>query len=148
QVQRARVATSEFFDAIVAWQAQHGATNGRLRRAPPIRDVLGEELRKLATAIGRGAEGIAEEEQRVELVAAQERCETLAASLARWLAQEEPDTVSWIDLEGGHGPRRRVTLACAPLDVGPILRRELFDRVPTCVLTSATLSVGSPPSFT
>ena len=36
---------------------------------------------------------------------------------------------------------------CAPLDVGPTLRRELFDRVPTCVLTSATLSVGSPPRF-
>jgi ATP-dependent DNA helicase DinG len=43
--------------------------------------------------------------------------------------------------------RRRVTLASAPLEVGPTLRRELFGRVPTCVLTSATLGVGTPPRF-
>src|SRR5262249_37914752 len=43
--------------------------------------------------------------------------------------------------------RPKVTLACAPLDVGPTLRNELFGKVPTCVLTSATLSVGSPARF-
>ena len=29
----------------------------------------------------------------------------------------------------------------------PTLRRDLFERVPRCILTSATLAVGSPPSF-
>ena len=38
-------------------------------------------------------------------------------------------------------------LARVPLDLGPILRRDLFDRVPVCILTSATLAAGSPPSF-
>jgi ATP-dependent DNA helicase DinG len=33
------------------------------------------------------------------------------------------------------------------LDVGPSLRAKLFDQVPTCILTSATLCVGSPPKF-
>ena len=31
--------------------------------------------------------------------------------------------------------------------MGPKLRSVLFDKVPTCVLTSATLCVGSPPKF-
>src|SRR5262249_42036391 len=43
--------------------------------------------------------------------------------------------------------RRRVKLASAPLDVGPKLKALLFDKVPTCVLASATLCVGSPPNF-
>ena len=33
------------------------------------------------------------------------------------------------------------------LDVGPSLRDLLFDAVPTCILTSATLCVGTPPRF-
>jgi ATP-dependent DNA helicase DinG len=147
QVQRARSAAAEFFDAVASWRARAGAPNGRLRGRLPVPETLGQELRRLAAAIGRGAEGVAEEEQRIELAAARERCEALAASLERWLGQEEPESVYWVDLEGGPGPRRRVTLACAPLDVGPTLRRDLFGRVPTCVLTSATLAVGSPPSF-
>jgi ATP-dependent DNA helicase DinG len=43
--------------------------------------------------------------------------------------------------------RRRVTVAASPLDVGPSLNRLLFSEVASCVLTSATLCVGSPPSF-
>ncbi|MBX6313423.1 MAG: DEAD/DEAH box helicase [Isosphaeraceae bacterium] len=147
QVLRTRQAALDFFEAVADWQGRHGSTNGRLRQALPIPDTLGEELRRLASVIGRGAEGIDEEEERIELVAAQERCEALATSLSRWLAQDDPESVYWIELEGGQGTRPRLALACAPLEVGPILRRDLFGRVKTCVLTSATLSVGSPPGF-
>ena len=45
------------------------------------------------------------------------------------------------------GPGAAIRLAAAPLDVGPSLRNLLFTEVPTCVLTSATLCVGSPPRF-
>jgi ATP-dependent DNA helicase DinG len=145
QAQRARAASAEFFEAIALWQGRHGTANGRLRQPVPVPDTLGEELRKLATAVGQGAQDVEDEEQRIELVAAQERCEVLAASLSRWLEQAEPDSVYWIDREDGG--RRRVTLACAPLDVGPTLRKDLFNRVPTCILTSATLCAGSPPAF-
>jgi ATP-dependent DNA helicase DinG len=35
-------------------------------------------------------------------------------------------------------------LAAAPIDVGPALREQLFDKLSTVVMTSATLSVGRP----
>src|SRR5262249_41444208 len=104
-----------------------------------------EELRKLSSRIREEAPDVKPEEQRIELTAAADRCDALAAELAAWLGQSIAESVFWIEI--GKGPRRRVTLASAPLDVGPTLRRELFDRVPTCVLTSATLCVGSPPRF-
>ena len=147
QAQRARIAADQFFDEVADWQGRKGSSNGRLRVPSGLPDSLGEELRKLSSAIDEGAGSIEEEEQRVELIAASERCEGLANSLSSWLAQDVPDSVYWIDQDGGN-QRRRLTLACAPLDVGPILRRDLFDRVPTCILTSATLSVGSAPGFT
>jgi ATP-dependent DNA helicase DinG len=147
QARRTRNTADEFFDMVTDWQARKGSNNGRLRSPSGLPDILGEEFRKLASTIDQGLEQIEEEEQRVELIAASERCEALANSLASWLEQDVADSVYWIEQENS-GQRRRITLACTPLDIGPILRRDLFDRVPTCILTSATLSVGSPPGFT
>jgi ATP-dependent DNA helicase DinG len=145
QTQRVRAAAHDFFDEVGRWQASRGAPNGRLRAVVGWPDTVCEELRKLSTAIRLGAAAIDAEEQRVEVTAAADRCLALASGLDAWLGQKTPESVYWI--EADNGPRRKVTLASAPLDVGPILRRELFDRVPTCILTSATLSVGSPPRF-
>ena len=145
QVQRVRFAARDFFDDVAHWPARRGAANGRLRKAPEWPDTVVEELRKLATRIGEGADEVEGEEQRIELRAMQDRCDALAMSLASWLGQKVADSVYWIEVEGTS--RRRVNLASAPLDIGSTLRQALFDRVPTCVLTSATLCVGSPPRF-
>jgi ATP-dependent DNA helicase DinG len=147
QAQRTRNSADRFFEMVAVWQGQKGSTNGRLRKPSGLPDSLSEELRKLASAIDEGVDAIEEEEQRVELIAASERCEALANSLTSWLEQDVADSVYWIELDWG-AQKKRITLACAPLDIGPTLRRDLFDRVPTCILTSATLSVGSPPGFT
>jgi ATP-dependent DNA helicase DinG len=146
QAHRTRMASHDFFDAVAAWQTRHGSANGRLRKPLPLADPLSEELRKLASAISRGAEGVLLDEQKIELTAAEDRCLALADSLSSWMSQKTPEeSVHWIEYDPN---KNRVALVRAPLDVGPTLRRELFDRVPTCILTSATLSVGSPPGFT
>jgi ATP-dependent DNA helicase DinG len=147
QVQRTRQAAEDFFPAIATHVGRSGSANGRLRRPTGVADTLGEELRKLSTAISREADQIEADESRVELDSAAEKCAALAAGVTDWLGQGTDDSVYWVDTQTFAG-RPRVNLACAPLDVGPILRRDLFERVPTCVLTSATLSVGNPPSFT
>lgn len=145
RVRAARGAADQFFEAVAAWQRRQGTANGRLRRALPIPDTLGDELRRLARSIENGAEEIEPDDQRIELIAAQERCDAMADTLGAWLAQRDAEAVYWIELD--QGPRRRVTLAAAPVEVGPTLREHLFDRVPSCILTSATLSVGNPPGF-
>jgi ATP-dependent DNA helicase DinG len=146
QLKRVRLAADEFFSALESWQTTRGTTNGRLRRPLPLANTLGEELKKLSTAIGDAAADVPLPEQRIELESARDKCLVLAAELDDWLQQTDPDNVYWIELDTGS--RRRVALASAALDVGPALRRHLFERVPTCVLTSATLCVGSPPAFT
>jgi ATP-dependent DNA helicase DinG len=146
QAQRTRHAAREFFEAVANWQLQHGAPNGRLRKPLPVHDTLSEELRKLASAVERGADSIEPPEQRIELSAAAERCAGLAKELTYWLAQEAAEeSVYWIEHEQN---KRRVILAQAPLEVGPTLRKHLFDKVPTCILTSATLSTGASSDFT
>jgi ATP-dependent DNA helicase DinG len=54
-----------------------------------------------------------------------------------------PDNyVSWLDRRG-----RGVFLEACPIDVSPLLRENLFEKVPTCVLTSATLTVGGSTAY-
>ena len=144
-VQRVRFAARDFFEDVVNWQSREGTSNGRMRKAVKWPDTVSEELRKLASAVAKGAEEVESEEQKIELSAAAERCEALAGTVRSWQTQSAEGSVYWIEV--GEGSRPRVALSCAPLDVGPVLRKELFARVPTCILTSATLSVGSPPRF-
>jgi ATP-dependent DNA helicase DinG len=144
-VQTVRQQAEDFFARVAEWQGKSGASNGRLRRPLPLEQALSAELRRLAAHVVRRAEPMAIEEQRIELIAAAERCEALADTLDRWQKQEDEGAVHWIEIEGG--PRNRVTLAAAPVEVGPTLRELLWDRVPTAILTSATLSVGAKRGF-
>ena len=50
--------------------------------------------------------------------------------------------VSWIERRG-----RGVFLEACPIDVSGMLQERLFERIPSCVLTSATLTVGESFEF-
>jgi ATP-dependent DNA helicase DinG len=141
-----RYTAADFFDQVAEWfQRQPAGFNGRLRAPIGLSDTFPEQLRRLAVLIEEGAGKVEKREDRIELTAARERLDTLAGEISGWLSQKSPDAVYWIELETKGRPR--VYLAAAPLDVGPSLRRLLFESVKTCVLTSATLCVSSPPSF-
>ncbi len=64
------------------------------------------------------------------------------------MEEENPNTVFWIERRGtratggrGHD-RHTVFLQATPIDVAPILKMSLFDKLDCAVLTSATLAVG------
>jgi ATP-dependent DNA helicase DinG len=64
------------------------------------------------------------------------------------MEEENPNTVFWIERRGtratggrGHD-RHTVFLQATPIDVAPILKMALFDKLDCAVLTSATLAVG------
>jgi ATP-dependent DNA helicase DinG len=50
------------------------------------------------------------------------------------------ENVRWIELRG---KERNVVASCVPLDLAPVLREDLFKRVETAVITSATLAAGT-----
>lgn len=53
--------------------------------------------------------------------------------------------VRWLERRGRKTPN--LTLAAVPLDLAPVLKDALFDRVETAVLTSATLATGGEFTF-
>ncbi|HEX5388014.1 MAG TPA: helicase C-terminal domain-containing protein [Gemmatimonadales bacterium] len=56
-----------------------------------------------------------------------------------------PPSVRWIERGGQRG--QQVSLSEVPLDLAPVLRELLFDRLETVVLTSATLAAGGEFEF-
>ncbi len=129
----------DFFDDVYQWlQAQPGG-NGRVRSPDIVTNALSEGLNKLARVIRSHADKIEDKAQRQDFTAARNRLEALATGIEDWRSQRLPESVYWIEA----AKRRRglrVSLVAAPVDVGPLLREQLFDVVPTVVLTSATLA--------
>ena len=58
-----------------------------------------------------------------------------------------PESVHWLETGWTRQGRPRVRLAASPIDIGPVLREQLFEKTRSVVMTSATLAVGSKSSF-
>ncbi len=145
-VDHCRHLAEEFFADAHAWLARQGKASARapgtvvgLNRLSPGLANLSGLLRSAASKLG--------EIERQDLISAADRLSGLAAELEAWRTQQMPDTVYWADASRSRRGRLRMTLAAAPLDVGPALRKELFGKVPSVIMTSATLTVGRQGSF-
>ncbi len=68
------------------------------------------------------------------------RAQELQVHLGFLMESEDRNTVFWI--ERRRGGRQNVFLQATPIDVGPILKTTLFEKLDCTVLTSATLAVG------
>lgn len=75
------------------------------------------------------------------------RLETITDGLNRTLrpAAGGPPTVRWMERAGKRGAH--VRLSAVPLDLAPVLRELIFDRVETVALTSATLAASGDFGF-
>ncbi len=148
QVLRCHHRSDEFFDQLCQWYEQHGEANGRVLTAGSFRDELSAELKGLAKTVRGRTEDVQDPSDRQDLTATHDRLLALAREVQQWTRQDVPEAVYWVQVSTRRQRRSHVTLAAAPIDIGPALREHLFQRVPTVVLTSATLAIGRPPSFT
>ena len=157
QVENTRFAGEQFFNAILTWIARQPRPTGRAQPAQSantirvqqpniVADGLSEELKKLATQIDATADNL-DDEQKIEFTALSSRCRQLHLALTQWLGQQLPGQVYWIETTSSAGRGQRIELISAPIEVGPALREQLYDKVPTVVMTSATLSVGGRAGF-
>jgi ATP-dependent DNA helicase DinG len=121
--------------------------------AREVRDTLQafRQVRDAAEIIADRLGAIEPTERRAQLVqeirGVLRRLEALGDGITHTLhpGPRDPATVRWIERVGSDG--QQVALHAVPLDLGPILRAALFDRMRTAVLTSATLAAGGDFQF-
>ena len=146
-----------FFHRCLQWQKSEGLENGRLRRPNFVANDVSPRLRDLSLRLKAMLAGVGEDEELAELTSAAEKVAVLGQVIDAVVGQTLQDAVYWIEgptHSGGHPakpaapgaatpPPRKVSLHAAPIDVADGLRRELFEKLNTVILTSATLCTGS-----
>jgi ATP-dependent DNA helicase DinG len=147
QVEQCRYAASEYFADVWEWKSQTAPANGRVNAPLALTNKLSPELLALARGVKQAGDAIKQETERQDFTAAHDRLLGLAGELTSWHSQQLAGAVYWVESSWNRRGTPRLTLAAAPIDVGPALREQLFQRTKTVILTSATLSTGKRPSF-
>jgi len=126
-------------------QGAFGAgSGGRIRRSGAFENNLSEACAVLAQRLNSLKELVKTDADRFELNGYAERAKMIADDARVLVDQSQPGCAYWVEATGdedwGGGGFQKVTLACAPVEVGPLLKERLFSGDFSVVLTSATLA--------
>ena len=137
-VVKAGQSAKEFFKNVRQWYERNiEQTNGRCFKNF-IEDNLSASFKELRLGLSQLAKQTKDEDERFELMRYVDKCSALLQDLEVFLPQTKQDYVYWVEVDQGR--QERVNLKSAPLNVGPDVKRCLFDKFDSCVMTSATLS--------
>lgn len=140
-----RFRVEEFFGDLADWLAARPGSSGRVFERKIVKNGLSEGLARLRDALRNASDSLEDPARRQEYVAARTRVEAFLSALDDWLEQRAENFVYWLEKSRSRG-RLKIVMKAAPVDVAPILRKTLFNVVPTVVAASATLTTATPKS--
>jgi ATP-dependent DNA helicase DinG len=134
---------------------QAGQANGRCYKSF-VEDGVSANLKELRLGLSQLAKQARDEDERFEMMRYVDKCTALLQDLEAFLLQTKQDYVYWVEVSSpreigeaaisrSEGRREAVSLKSAPLNVGPDVKRCLFDKFDSVIMTSATLSSGATP---
>ncbi len=139
---RARRVAEDFFSSVYHAVARRGDGPWRIASPDLVPDALGEVLLALGRKLRSASDRLSNPAERQDFQSQADRLTAQAGAVRTWLEQTEPGSVWWVEARQGRRTIPSIKLASAPIDVSGVLRRELFDRVGSVILTSATIAVG------
>jgi ATP-dependent DNA helicase DinG len=137
-VGRINKASNRFFKNVKSWYKENVEENGGRCYKNFMDDNLSGYLKQLQTELSRLSNRTADVDEKFELIRFINRLAVMTKELNSFLCQEKNDYVYWV--EASEGKRKLVRLKSAALNVGPDVKRCLFDKYDSVILTSATLS--------
>jgi ATP-dependent DNA helicase DinG len=136
----------EMIHDFVQWYDGKPKHNGRVHDKEIVENILSDKLMELAKQLERYGKDHDTASVKQDLLSASNRLTTLATSLEAWLKQTQEDAVYWLE-KTTNRMGSKIILRCSPIDVGPTLRKMLFQKVPSVIMTSATLASGRNGGF-
>lgn len=144
-VVKCRHAAEEYFNNLFDWHNKRGfGFNGRVMEPKIVENKLSEAMKQLSEEILTVMPRIKNIDSRQEFTSAFSRLESLKKTLDSWHNQTEIDSVYWLERQQLKR-YERIKVCSAPINVGPLLKANLFNKVNTVIMTSATLSTGKSP---
>ena len=142
-----------FFKKVRDWYESNKDETGGRCYANFVDDTVSGHLKNLRSELVKLVKKAEDFDEKFEIMRFVDRCGVLAEELDCFLRQGKGDYVYWVEARGSRGlavgsqTQKKafgvpVNLRSAPLNVGEDVRRCLFDKYESVVLTSATLSSG------
>ncbi len=146
-VTRCRIMAEDLFSDILEWVAKTNTskartTTTRVRQSGIVANHLSPALDKLSQLVRQFGENMKDATEKQDFVSSADRLTALSTHLEAWRLQEMEGGVYWIESSMNRYGKQNVKLMAAPIDIGPALRDNLFNKTDCCVLTSATLAIG------
>ncbi len=146
EVSRAHLMVDQFIFDLDEWmQASSGATK-RVTVKNIVANSLSDQFLAVAGRLNKMADQSSSAESRKDMTSAASRLESLANNIKVWLNQAEDDLVYWLERVTTR-TGLRVDLHAAPIDISNHLREMLFQKVPSVIMASATVSTGRQGGF-
>ena len=139
-VRAAERASRAFFEDAERLLESEKAPGGRVRAPGVIENPLTPAMNDLAVRLRALKDLARSDADRFELNAFQIRASEISDACEALIDQSAPGYCYWVESAGQDGGRRRVRMACSPVEVGPLLKEHLFGGEHSVVLTSATLA--------
>lgn len=141
----ADAAARELFDGLLELHRCGLDPSGRVRQPGAVDNPLTGAMNDLTLALRRLREQTEDEADRFELQAYAQRSAEIASAAESLINQDLPGCCYWVETndhagEPGGSGRRRVALACSPVEVAPLLKEHLFAQPFSVTMTSATLA--------
>lgn len=137
-VGRCDEAAKAFFANVRNWYEQtRDKTAGRCY-ANFVDDNITGSIRQLRLALSKLAKKADDVDEQSEFARYIDKCRSLETDVQIFLTQPEQSSVYWVEADGNRS--RRTSLRSAPMNVGPDVKRCLFDKFDSVITTSATLS--------
>jgi ATP-dependent DNA helicase DinG len=129
-----------FFGAIEARCDFRKGREMRVRQAELVPDTISARLMGLQARIAEVVKRSDDEFLKAELQEMGRRVREARLGIVMFLEQSAQGHVYWVERTGK--TQQWLTLNAAPIDIAPVLRRMLFRDDCSCIMTSATLTVG------
>ena len=138
-VESCRKAADGFFKSVGQWL---GADKGNGRTRPGfVVDCIAEPIKKLRLSLSKIGSQSADADERFEFLRFADLLGALEVDLQNYLAHSDNNNVYWVESE--KNKRKALTLRSAPVCVSENIRKCLFERFESVILTSATLCAPS-----
>lgn len=148
KINDARFAARTFFQdirgslSLNAMEESKESRAKRIREPHIVEDILSEPIQDLSLLLSQAVAHSQSAEEELEIKAHENRCVGMLGHLEAFLKCDSRDHVYWVEVSlskrGSY-----TSLNKSPLDVSQALRKELFAKHPSVILTSATLTVDS-----
>lgn len=146
EVHRIQQRVEQFLFDLDQWMGSASTDNRRVHQKDILSNSLSDSFLSMSKRVKGMAESTEDASKYSELSGIASRLEVIAGDISHWLGQKDESMVYWLERAMTRGGSR-IDMHAAPVDISMRMRELLFQKVPSVIMASATVSTGREGGF-